>query len=273
MTASSAKLIWFTDPQLIPAGRINYDIDPLARLDACLDRIEQDHPDADGCVVTGDLTHWGEESAYKLLAQRLSLLNYPVYLIPGNHDDRDLLAQYFPDLPVTAGDYVQFSVPVGDTHLVFLDTLDDGKRGGRLCQARLNWLQQQMELTSGPLFLFMHHPPLAVGIPNMDKDALANADDFVACIEPYKERIAHLFFGHLHRHVNGCWNGISFSCLPSLVHQTPMEMENDKPGYVSPEPPVYGVIQLQGKNVLVHSHAFMHDVPRINSRTCQRYQP
>ena len=108
MTVSSAKLIWFTDPQLIPAGRINYDIDPLARLDACLERIGQEHPDADGCVTTGDgdLTHWGEESAYQLLAERLSSLDCPVYLIPGNHDDRSLLLSHFPDLPVTAGDYV-----------------------------------------------------------------------------------------------------------------------------------------------------------------------
>ncbi len=270
---SSFKIVWFTDPQLIPAGRINYDIDPLARLEACIKRIKSDHPDADACVITGDLTHWGEAEALQLLKDQLATLNMPVYLIPGNHDNRKDIQQIFPELPIMDEGFVQYRIPAHNAHMIFLDTLDSGKRGGILCADRLSWLERQIKQTEGSIYIFMHHPPFPVGIPNMDKDALANADDFWACISPFQDRVKHLFFGHLHRHINGVWNNISFSCLPSLVHQTPLEMHNEKPGYVSPEPPVFGIIQLQNENVLVHSHAFLHDSPQINSRTCQRYQP
>ena len=273
--ASSYKLIWFTDPQLIPAGQINYDIDPLSRLIACIKRIKAEHHDAGACVITGDLTHWGEAEACNLLKEQLSTLDMPAYVIPGNHDNRRDIRQHFSDLPVMDTGFIQYRMPVqgSDAHLIFLDTLDAGQRGGMLCEERLQWLQQTIEKTEGVLYFFMHHPPLAVGIPNMDKDALTNAGDFWKCILPHRNRIKHIFFGHLHRHVNGSWNGISFSCLPSLVHQTPLEMHDEKPGYVSPEPPVFGIIRLHNENVLVHSQAFLHDAPQINSRTCQRYQP
>ncbi|WP_152558913.1 metallophosphoesterase family protein [Endozoicomonas numazuensis] len=106
----------------------------------------------------------------------------------------------------------------------------------------------------------------------MDRDNLINASTFWSVIHPYKDKVRHLFFGHLHRSVSGSYQGISFSCPPSLVHQTPFDFDNPKPGYVSPEPPVYNLVELHSDRVVVHAHNFLHDSPAINSRTSQRYQ-
>jgi hypothetical protein len=69
----------------------------------------------------------------------------PVYLMPGNHDDREQLRRSFPAHAYlgTSG-HVQYSVSVGDLQLVALDSVEHGQSGGRLCQERLDWLEAQM---------------------------------------------------------------------------------------------------------------------------------
>ena len=86
-------------------------------------------------------------------------------------------------------------------------------------------------------------------------------------------RFSHIFFGHLHRTVTGTWRGIGYSCPLSPVHQTPFDFVQNKPGYVSPEPPAYHFVDIRDEQVVVHSRLFLHSEPRIDSRNCYRYQP
>ncbi|MRI33006.1 phosphodiesterase [Endozoicomonas sp. OPT23] len=270
------RIIHFSDPQIVPAGEMNYDIDPQARLKLCIDAILSHTSDVDACFITGDLTHWGETKAYTVLKQELDRLPFPVYMMMGNHDHRQSFLSVFNDHPVCDQGFIQYALDMPCGRFICLDTLDKGKRGGILCEQRLVWLEGELNSTSEPVYLFMHHPPFDVGLPNMDKDKLANSDEFLKVIKPHKHRIRHIFFGHLHRSVSGSWQGVSYSCPPSPVHQTPLELENAKPGYVSPEPPVYQLVDIHndsdGDRVVVHSHHFLHDAPAINSRTCYRYQ-
>lgn len=66
----------------------------------------------------------------------------PLYLMPGNHDDREQLRRSFPAHAYlgTSG-HVQVSVSVGDFQLVALDSVEHGQSGGRLFQERLDWLE------------------------------------------------------------------------------------------------------------------------------------
>ena len=54
------KLIHLTDPHFVPPGQTLYGRDPSVALKRCLADINEHHADADLCVITGDLTHWGE---------------------------------------------------------------------------------------------------------------------------------------------------------------------------------------------------------------------
>lgn len=269
----SRQLIHFSDPQLVPPGELNYDIDPQQRLRLCVDAILRESIEAEACIITGDLTHWGELAAYQLLKEELDRLPFPTWLLMGNHDCRDNFRQVFPDHPAMEEGFIQFSVESSAGRMICLDTLDDKKRSGILCKKRLEWLEKELAASGDKdVYLFMHHPPFEVGLASMDLDNLINKDDFYQVISPWKARIKHIFFGHLHRSVSGTWQGIGYSCPPSLVHQTPFDFENVRPGVVSPEPPVYNLIQFHDDRVVVHTHNFLHSAPLINSRTCYRYQ-
>ena len=263
-------LIHFSDPQTVPSGYLNFDIDPQLRLRQCIDALIKDCPDSKACFITGDLTHWGEAEAYEVLREELARLPMPVYMMMGNHDNRETFLKVFPGHPADESGFIQYSLSTPAGKMICLDTLDEGKRGGILCQQRLLWLEKELK-GEQPVYLFMHHPPFDVGLPSMDGDGLANVQEFLECLSPHTTKIRHLFFGHLHRPVSGNWQGFSYSGPNSLVHQTPFDFENRKVSALSPEPPVYHKVMLYPDRVVVHARDFLHSEPRIIRGSCTEY--
>ena len=97
-------------------------------------------------VLAGDLTDFGRADQYAYLADLLASLPMPVYLMPGNHDDRDQLRRSFATHTYLGTcDYVQYSVSVGEIQLIALDSAEQGKGGGRLCQKRI-WTRTHHQL-------------------------------------------------------------------------------------------------------------------------------
>ncbi len=251
--------VFLSDAQLIPEGCINFDIDPQSRIKACINAINEECPNSDFCVITGDLAHWGEESAYSVLRTELSALNMPYYLLVGNHDKRSCFRNVFPEHPTHESGFIHYTVDFPEARVICLDTLDEGKRSGRLCQDRLSWLESKLA-GQKRVFLFMHHPPFRVGLACMDDDGLINSEEFLDAITPYKESISYLFFGHLHRAVSGIWNGIAYTCPPSLVHQTPFDFINPKPGYISVESPQFYRVLAYPDRVVIHHREFLESL-------------
>lgn len=251
------KLIHLTDTHFVPAPQRLYGMDPRARLQAALDSIAADHSDAEAIVITGDLCHWGEKAAYEELRTCLSQVSMPVIMMMGNHDERDALRTVFPDAMDDGNGFVQGSCDMAGHTLLFLDTKEAGTHAGHYDQTRLTWLQSQLENTQNPVLLFMHHPAFSVGISSMD--ALQQQDSAALCavLEPHAQRIRHIFMGHIHRPIFGNWKGMSFSILPSLMHQVPLRLDDhghDVPG--SHEPPAYAVVMVDDHTVVSHLHYF-----------------
>ena len=65
------------------------------------------------------------------MRQLLAPLQAPLYVLPGNHDDRGALHRHF-GVPGADGDPVQYSVDFGPLRLVVLDTTRPGEDPGRL---------------------------------------------------------------------------------------------------------------------------------------------
>ena len=90
-------------------------------------------PLPDVVIITGDLTESGLEAEYANLSAILGrTLAVPVYVVPGNHDQRENLRAGLAHLPgVTADPYfVQYAVEDYPVRLVMLDTLVPGANHG-----------------------------------------------------------------------------------------------------------------------------------------------
>lgn len=66
-------------------------VDTAAMLERCVRQILELPQRPDAVVATGDLVDGGGSDEYGLLRELLAPLPMPLYLVAGNHDDRDQL--------------------------------------------------------------------------------------------------------------------------------------------------------------------------------------
>ncbi|WP_439356904.1 phosphodiesterase [Bradyrhizobium sp. DASA03007] len=253
------KFIHLTDTHLANPGLKLYGLDPRARLDAAIADINKHQSDAAFAVVTGDLTHWGEPESYANFADAMAALKMPYIAMVGNHDKRVACLDGLRSAPRDQNGFVQGTRTTEHGLFVFLDTLDETSHAGEMCDKRSGWLESTLAAAPAdmPFVVFMHHPPFPVGVLAMDEIALKQRGEFAEVIAPYRSRIRHLFFGHVHRPIFGSYGKIPFSTLRGTNHQVWFELNANAPHLASHEPPAYGVVLIDDENLVVHSHDFL----------------
>lgn len=212
-------------------------------------------PAPDVIIMTGDLVDFGSPPEYAHLAELIAPLAPPVYLVPGNHDERDALRAAFPAhayLP-PAG-FLNYVIEDWPVRLVALDTLVPGEGGGEVCEERLAWLDRTLAAApQRPTMVMMHHPPFRTGIDFMDGHGLRNKEGFAAVIarHPHVERIV---CGHLHRSIQCRVGGTVASTCPSPAHQIVLDLHPGATLGFAMEPPGYQLhVWYEGTGLVTHT--------------------
>ncbi len=259
------KLIHITDIHLTVPGEELFGLNPHKRFEAAVADINAHHRDAELCVITGDLTHWGEQSAYEWLRDTLEQLQVPWRLLMGNHDERSTFQQVFPDVAVDDNGFIQDAFDTSAGRFILLDTLREGTHAGGFCVDRQAWLRGELRRSAGSrVFLFMHHPPFDIGIESLDRIGLAEAHEFGQIVDPYADDIRHLFFGHVHRPIAGSWHGIPFTVPRGTNHQCWLDFEGNGQILGSHEPPAYCIAFLTRDAVVTHYHDYLDASPKYD---------
>jgi 3',5'-cyclic AMP phosphodiesterase CpdA len=241
----NTTIVQLTDTHIREPGRLAYGrVDTaefLERAVASVSRLRQ-RPDA--VVVTGDLVDFGRPAEYARLRALLAPLALPVYLLPGNHDERDALRASFPDHGYLARDdaapFVQYSVTIGALRLVALDTVVPGGGWGELCDARLQWLDDELARHAGhPVIVAMHHPPFPTLIGHMDKLGLRSGAGRLAQTIARHPNVERVICGHLHRAIDMRFGGTIASTCPGPAHQVSLDLAPDAASAFHMEPPAF----------------------------------
>lgn len=250
-------IVQLTDLHVRPHGEAAYRVAETNMLTERALRAVRDlkwQPDA--VVISGDLTDNGLASEYALLADMLArLIKVPVYLIPGNHDRREVMKHKLGHFPGVAAhpEFVQYAIDDHDIRLVMLDTVIPGSGAGELCAMRLAWLDET--LAAAPeksTIVVMHHPPFACGIQHMDRIALRKPAEFTAVIAKHKQ-VKRILCGHHHRPINAAVAHTIASIGPSVAHQVEFELGDD-PGFWNLEPAAYQIlVTMPGDGIVAHT--------------------
>lgn len=258
------KLIVFTDLHMRPEGQTIIGLDPFRRLETGIAHVNAYHPDADGVVITGDLTHHGDVVSYRRLKTLLDRFIPPLFLAVGNHDNRENFLSVFSETETDENGFVQRVVDFADCRAIILDSLFAPpydypvSHAGFLCRERMEWLDSALAAAKEagkPALIFMHHPPHSTGFTGMDLIKLANEEEFYALLETHGN-VRHIFAGHVHRTINGSHRGIPYSIFKSPVHQQPMPFEAPDASLSVDEPAAYGIVVTTKDGLQVHNEDY-----------------
>lgn len=237
-------LVQLTDLHIREPGRLAYGrIDTATYLQRAVQSVLRLRQPPDAVVITGDLTDFGRAAEYAHLAQLLAPLPMPVYLMPGNHDDRDQLRRSFAQHTYLGDEgFVQYAVRVGGLHLLALDTCVPGHSHGSLCAERLRWLEQQLARVSGePVVVAMHHPPFDTLIGHMDEIGLRQGAEALEALIARHPNVERVICGHLHRSIETRFGGSIASTAPAPAHQVWLDLAPDAASAWVLEPPGFRV--------------------------------
>ena len=242
-------LVQITDPHI---GATWGAADPVARLQAVLESIEALGSPVDAIVITGDLADNGAADEYLRLGELLAGLDAPVYVLPGNHDDRDRLRGQL-EVPGDVGKPVQYAVDLGPLRLIALDTLRPGHDGGELDRERLDWLDRELAVDrEKPIVIALHHPPLVTGIEAFDKLGLpADERRALADVVVKHPHVGALVSGHVHRAIAGQLAGRPVLATPATYLQARLRIPSDRLEFVD-DPPAFAVHALVAGELASH---------------------
>jgi Icc protein len=215
---SATLLAQLSDPHLdVGPGDVG-SADALARAVGAVLALR---PLPDAVVVTGDIANSGGAGEYERAHELLEPLPMPVHVLPGNHDDRDLLRERF---GVPGDGPLQYVATVGDLRLVVCDTKRPGRDDGALDDGRLEWLEAQLA-DQVPTIVAMHHPPVAIGLPVLDGIGIAEPDRIaLAELLARSPHVKRVVAGHVHRSVFGTLRGCGVFACASTHLQAPLEI-------------------------------------------------
>lgn len=231
----------------------------VQRLRAVIERLIKGANRPDLVLLTGDLTEHGDAESFAILAEELAALPFPMLAIPGNHDSREGLLAALPGTPVSADGFIHHSHEIAGLRLILLDTFEAGRHGGAFCEARAQWLGQELAAHAAtPTLLVMHHPPFAAGIAWMDSDPREPWVARLAEVVRGQDQIVGIACGHLHRAIVSHWQGHTVLICPSTAPPVAMDLNPIDPerpdgrALISSEPPGYGLHQWDGTRLTSH---------------------
>jgi len=255
---TSMILIQLTDLHVRPRGLAAMRICETNLLtERALRAVRDFRPRPDALLITGDLTNNGQIAEYQNLAEMLArLIDVPVYVIPGNHDERTHFRNALGHLPGVTSDaeFVQYAVENLPVRLVMLDTLIPGQIDGELCPRRMDWLDRTLAAQPDkPTIIAMHHPSFVCGIGSMDSIILRDPAGFEAVVRKHRQ-VQRIICGHHHRTIIGNVAQAIAMTGPGAAQVVDFELFTDSPGMWVLEPPAFLVhVCLDDSSIVSHA--------------------
>ena len=247
-----------SDLHIKAPGKLSYrQVDCAAMLSRCVDEILRLPQRPDVVLATGDLVDFGRPDEYAHLRQLLAPLPMPVYLMPGNHDERGALREAFPEHVYLRQwqPFVQYAIEDWPLRIVALDSVIPGQSGGELCEERLAWLERTLAAQPGkPTLVAVHHPPFPTLIGHMDTQGLSRGREGLAAVIARHPQVERLLCGHIHRPIQVRFAGTLASTCPSPAHQVALDLSPDARSAFRMEPPGFQLHAWQeGFGVVSHT--------------------
>ena len=242
------RIVQLTDLHLTSAtdGR-SWRADVWTNLRRALEHVRREVGSIDLLVLTGDLANQRRPETYARLREAVGDWIDRLRVLPGNHDNREMVRAAFGDRLIPESATLNFVEELGSFRLIGVDTLRPWRVHGRLGPEQLAWLAKELRSSQVPALIFMHHPPIRVGTWWLDKDLLRDQAELRRVVDGGPVRA--FFCGHVHQESTGELGSARVWTTPSTAYQFP-------PRSLLPRslrtPPAFRVIDLDEERLDTH---------------------
>jgi Icc protein len=205
------KVIQITDSHLFKGNADLFGVDSNKNFNFIMNKvIDTDLDDLDAIFLTGDLSQDQSPESYEIIADKISILNVPAYWIAGNHDSIELMRSIFERHTFLKSTR---KLSIRNWDFIFLNTCLIDHDDGHISTSELQELETAIaNANNSNRALIMHHHPVEVGTPLVDKYILQNSEAFLNLVSKYQ--IDLILCGHVH-------GDYSLKYLNTDIHTSP----------------------------------------------------
>jgi Icc protein len=214
-------LVQITDTHILPPGEVLYgDTDTAAHLSETVQQINSTRPLPNVVLITGDLVERGDEASYRHFIDLIRPLKMPAYVIPGNHDNPQLMRQVFSDSPFfpATDSTFQYAVENFPFRILALNSRSDDSELPDFSDKRLSWLRHQLDQSDKPVLIAVHHPPMITGIELIDMGGSGWFQGLKSLLAGHNQ-VRLVICGHCHTDLCGRIGQVPVYMAPATSHQ------------------------------------------------------
>jgi 3',5'-cyclic AMP phosphodiesterase CpdA len=227
-----------SDPHLRPRGVLYQGlVDSNAMFEVAVRHLNSLSPSPDVVILSGDIVDEGSAAEYQMAREMLAAIKQPLFVIPGNHDEREAFRSAFADhayLPSSGP--LHFTVDAGPVRIVGLDITVPGFHHGDMDEVAAAWLDRTLaQAPARPTIIMMHQPPFESGIPYIDKYNCRGGERLAEIVSRYPA-VERIVCGHIHRFMQLRFGGTMLCTAPSTTTAIALRLDPDaKPAsYIEP---------------------------------------
>ncbi|GHF41511.1 3',5'-cyclic AMP phosphodiesterase CpdA [Deinococcus metalli] len=228
----------------------------------------------DAVLITGDCTEHGRADEYDTFEALTAPLDMPVYVVPGNHDDRAAMLARYGHLGTQRLDgFLHYVVDDFPVRLIGLDTQRPGSGSGELCDDRLAWLADRLaEAPDRPTLLFMHHPPLTSGLDVMDAIGLRGTQRLCDLVRAHPH-VSRVVAGHVHMALTAGFDHSTVMTCPGTDHTFQPDLTQPERLVLQYQPPVALLHRWSERTGLLSFTHLLEDRPWLTLHDGRQWAP
>jgi len=214
-------LVQITDTHVVERGTLLYgQADTARHLAETVSEINAMRPLPDGVLITGDLVEHPGPTTYSHFRDLIEPLRMPVFLMPGNHDNPEIMQSYFRDTPMFPAEPPHFQYVIEDFpfRVLMLNSHFDNSELPHFGPRRLQWLEAVLAESDRPALVAIHHPPMKTGIGFID---MVGPDWYRGLGEVLAQhpQVFKIICGHGHLDLQGRLGTVPVQMVGSIAHQ------------------------------------------------------
>ncbi len=185
-------------------------VDTQKNLNKVVKRLIQEP--ADLLLISGDISHHGSVSSYTIVKKILSVVKIPLFVLSGNHDDKENLQEVF-------SKHIKYRQQLGDWAIHTINSVKNNHTSGFVSEQALDQLDHALKNCQAKFqILVLHHPIVSMQSSWDDALSLENPKDLFNVIDKYP-KIKAILWGHAHEAKNFIRKGVHLVSCPSTAVQ------------------------------------------------------